>query len=139
MSELAIAAARRVNWAWLRSPTFDLWFILGIPALAVVTGAIVIWAPDLFIPILIFDLWFLGYHHVVATYTRLCFDRKSFSEHWPLVALLPLVALGTLAAAYMIGLWVIVSIYFYWQWFHYTRQSWGISRAYRGKERAALY
>ena len=48
-------------------------------------------------------------------------------------------AIGTLAAAYFVGLWVIVSIYFYWQWFHYARQSWGISRSYRGKERSALY
>jgi hypothetical protein len=138
MSEMTIPVGR-VHWAWLRSSTFDLWFILGIPALAILTGAIVVWAPQLFVPILIIDLWFLGYHHVIATYTRLCFDRNSFSEQWPLVALLPLVAVGTLVAAYVIGIWVIVSIYFYWQWFHYTRQSWGISRAYRGKERAALY
>ena len=130
----------RTHWAWLRNPTFDLSFILGIPALAIFTGLIVVWQPSLFVPILVFDLWFLGYHHVIATYTRLCFDRKSFAEHWPLmVVFLPAVAIGTLAVAYFVGLWVIVSIYFYWQWFHYARQSWGISRAYRGKERSALY
>jgi hypothetical protein len=139
MSDM-IATVTKANWAWLRNPQFDTSFILGIPALAILTGAVVVWQPSLFIPILIFDLWFLGYHHVIATYTRLCFDRKSFSEHWPLlVALLPLVTIGTLAVAFVFGLWTIVSIYFYWQWFHYTRQSWGISRAYRGKERDALY
>jgi hypothetical protein len=139
MSDLAVPAAR-IHWAWLCNPRFDLSFIVGIPALACLTGLIVIAQPHLFTPILIFDLWFLGYHHVISTYTRLCFDRKSLSEHWPLLAgLLPVVALVTLAAAYALGLWIIVSVYFYWQWFHYTRQSWGISRAYRGKERGALY
>src|SRR6185312_16178468 len=127
MSDLTVRVAH-ANWAWLRSPRFDLWFIVGIPGVAVLTGLTVVWQPHLFIPVLIFDLWFLGYHHVISTYTRLCFDRKSFSEHWSLlVVLLPAVTIGTLAVAYTVGVWVIVSTYFYWQWFHYTRQSWGIS------------
>ena len=53
--------------------------------------------------------------------------------------LLPLVAVVTVAVVWVVGLWAIVSVYFYWQWFHYTRQSWGISRMYRGKDREALY
>jgi hypothetical protein len=139
VSDITVPVAH-TNWAWLRNPRFDLFFVFGIPAVAVLTGLVVVWRPSLFIPILIFDLWFLSYHHVISTYTRLCFDRRSFAEHWPLLmVLLPLITLGTLAAAYVLGLWIIVSIYFYWQWFHYTRQSWGISRAYRGKERSALY
>jgi hypothetical protein len=89
---------------------------------------------------LILDLWFLGYHHVISTYTRLCFDRKSLAESRLLIfGLLPLVALVTLALAWIVGVWVIISVYFYWQWFHYARQSWGISRMYRGKNREALY
>jgi hypothetical protein len=135
-----VMQAAHANWAWLRSRQFDLSFILGIPALAMLTGAVVIWQPWLFTPVLIFDLWFLGYHHVISTYTRLCFDRKSFSQHWPLlVVLLPAVAAGTLTVAYAFGLWTVVTVYFYWQWFHYARQSWGISRSYRGKQRDALY
>ena len=31
------------------------------------------------------------------------------------------------------GVWVIASVYLYWQWFHYTRQGWGISQVYRAK------
>jgi hypothetical protein len=139
MSEIALGSGHR-PWPWLRSSRFDLSFILMIPALAVATGLFLVWQPGLFYPVLVFDLWFLGYHHVIATYTRLCFDRKSFAEHWPLMlVLLPLVAIGTLAAAYALGIWIVVSVYYYWQWFHYTRQSWGISRAYRGKDRGALY
>ncbi|RVA03349.1 hypothetical protein EN932_32180 [Mesorhizobium sp. M7A.F.Ca.US.002.01.1.1] len=139
MTDIALPLERG-NWAWLRSPRFDISFILGLPALAFLTGLVIVWQPRFFYPILVFDLWFLGYHHVIATYTRLCFDRKSFAEHWPLlVILLPAVTVGTLAVAYGFGLWTIVSVYFYWQWFHYTRQSWGISRAFRGKQRDALY
>jgi len=139
MTDISVPG-RQTNWAWLRDAKFDLSFVLGIPAVAFLTGAVIHWQPHLFTPILIFDLWFLGYHHVIATYTRLCFDRKSFAEHWSLlVVLLPAVTVGTLAVVYLFGLWTVVSVYFYWQWFHYTRQSWGISRAYRGKERAALY
>lgn len=138
---VSLALETRVrSWQWLRSAQFDLSFILGIFAVAVATGAFVTLQPQWFWPILVFDLWFLGYHHVISTYTRLCFDRKSFQQSkFLLFGLLPLVAVGTLLTAWVIGVWVIVSIYFYWQWFHYTRQSWGISRAYRGKDREAMY
>jgi hypothetical protein len=125
---------------WLRSPQFDGVFIFGIFGVALLTGLVIVQRPELFVPILIFDLWFLGYHHVISTYTRLWFDRKSFAEHRSLVLSLPIfVAAATLAAFYAFGLWIIVSVYFYWQWYHYTRQSWGVSRAYRGKDREALY
>lgn len=139
MSDISVPVVG-THWAWLRSKRFDLSFIVGIPALAFATGLVVVLQPQLFIPILIFDLWFLAYHHVIATYTRICFDRTSFAEHWPLlVILLPAVTIATLAVAYGVGIWTVISVYFYWQWWHYTRQSWGISRAYRGKERSALY
>ena len=139
MTDLTLSAPR-ATWAWLRGPRFDLWFVVGLLALAVLTGLTVVRFPALFVPILTFDLWFLGYHHVISTYTRLCFDKASFAEHRALITvLLPTVVLATVAVAAVAGLWAIVSIYFYWQWFHYTRQSWGISRAYRGKDRHALY
>lgn len=139
MTELAIPAGR-ASWGWLRNPRFDLAFVLGLLGMAVATGALVSHYPAWFLPILTFDLWFLGYHHVISTYTRLCFDRKSAAEHrWHLTVLPALVIAASLAAVWAFGLWVIVSIYFYWQWWHYTRQSWGISRAYRGKDKAALY
>jgi hypothetical protein len=133
-------AAKPEHWPWLRSARFDLSFILAIPAVSVLTGLVVSWRPQLLWPVLVLDLWFLGYHHVISTYTRLCFDKQSLeSSRFLLFGLLPLVAVATLLVAGTVGLWSVVSIYFYWQWFHYTRQSWGISRAYRGKERGALH
>lgn len=128
------------EWRWLRSPNFDLAFVVGIPALSVVVFFTIAIQPALFIPILLVDLWLLGYHHVISTYTRICFDKKSLKENGILLwGLLPAVIIGTLAVAWYVGVWVIVSIYFYWQWFHYARQSWGISKAYRGRDRDALY
>ena len=59
----------------LRSPDFDMFFIAGIPLLAIATGLLVNYNNDLFLPVLAADLWLLGYHHVVATYTRLAFDK----------------------------------------------------------------
>jgi hypothetical protein len=139
MTDLAIPASR-APWPWLRSPAFDLTFVVGLLAVAAATALVVIAYPALFLPVLAFDLWFLGYHHVISTYTRLCFDRRTFAEsRWFLTTLPLLVVAGTLAAVSIFGLWIVVSVYFYWQWFHYTRQSWGVSRAYRGKDRDALY
>lgn len=120
----------------LRGPAFDLIFIAGLAAVAITTGLVVTARPGLFWPILILDLWLLGYHHVIATYTRLAFDRESFREHRALVLYLPLAVMaGVTAIALSAGLWLLVSVYLYWQWFHYTRQSEGISKAYAGRAR----
>lgn len=119
---------------WLRGSGFDLGFVAGTAALALFSGALVLAVPKLFALVLLLDLWFLGYHHVIATYTRLCFDRASFLKHRFLTLWLPILVVGaSLALALTFGLWVLVSIYLYWQWFHYTRQSWGVLQVYRRK------
>jgi hypothetical protein len=132
MASISIEATRQAGW--LRGPGFDIGFIAGTTAIAVVSGALVVMEPRLFAPILLLDLWLLGYHHVIATYTRLCFDRESTRQSRFLIFGLPFVVFGaTLALALGFGLWVLGSVYLYWQWFHYTRQSWGISQIYRRK------
>ncbi len=119
---------------WLRDTQFDRFFILGIATIAIATGLSVVVQPALFVPILVADLWLLGYHHVVSTFTRLCFDARSFRQHRFLVTGLPLIVFLSVAVlAYGVGAWTITTIYLYWQWFHYTRQSWGIAQAYRRK------
>jgi hypothetical protein len=128
------AAAAVSSTGWLRSREFDASFIFGAAALALTSGLLAALIPALFVPILLLDLWLLGYHHVVATYTRLCFDKKSFAEHQALVLWLPLgVVVAVMALFLAVGAWALATIYLYWQWFHYTRQSWGISNAYRRK------
>ena len=92
--------AERTRPAWLRNARFDSAFILGGIGLALLSGTVVVIEPSLFYPILLLDLWVLGYPHVIATFTRLCFDRASFEERKGLVTqLFPAVALATILVA----------------------------------------
>jgi len=120
----------------LRNPAFDTIFIVGFTVVAVTAGLMVTVESSLFVPILLFDLWFLGYHHVVSTYTRLTFDLDSFRKNQDLVLYLPIaVAVVVTLVAVQWGAWLITTIYFHWQWYHYTRQSEGISKAYAAKSK----
>ncbi len=119
---------------WLRSRHYDLTLIRSVALVAIFSGAIVVWNPDLFMFVLMADLWLLGYHHVISTLTRLSFDRQSLRQHRFLVFYLPpIVFAATFLLAWQVGFWAIATLYLYWQWFHYTRQSWGVSQAYRRK------
>ena len=119
---------------WLRSKGFDITFVHGVTALGLLSGLIVLTNPDLFRWVLIADLWLLGYHHVISTFSRLAFDKQSLHDNRFFVFVLPLIVFATtFTVAWSIGAWVITSVYLYWQWFHYTRQSWGISQVYRAK------
>ena len=89
--------------------------VLGAPALAFLSGAVIVYEPSWFYPILIVDLWVLGYHHVIATFTRLCFDRASYEERrWMILYLVPAVAAATVLLAWLVGIWAVVTVYFYW-------------------------
>lgn len=123
-----------VNYGWLRSTSFDLTLILGVAALALLSAGICIIKPSWFTMVLLIDLWVLGYHHVVSTFTRLAFDKDSFTQYKFLVLGLPvIVAVCATALSFMIGPWTLATIYLYWQWFHYTRQSYGLMRVYQAK------
>ncbi len=116
---------------WLAGRSFDRLFIFGTASFALAMGLLAAGLPGLLIPVLIVNLWALGYHHVIATFTRLCFDAKSRRRSLLLVyALLPAVLGLALFLAKTVGPWILTSLYLYVQWFHYARQSWGISRAY---------
>jgi hypothetical protein len=119
---------------WLRSRGFDAWFIAGTAALGISAGCAAVIEPELAWPLILADLWLLGYHHVIATFTRVCFDRHSLRAHLGLVTWLPLAILAVVVALVAAtGLWILTSIYLYWQWWHYTRQSWGVAQVYRRK------
>ena len=131
-----VAAAESLppQHGWLRSRAFDVTFVHGITALALLSGLIVVVRPEWFTAVLIADLWLLGYHHVISTYTRLVFDKGSLREYRFFIFVLPFIVFAcTFTLAWNFGVWIIATIYLYWQWFHYTRQSWGISQVYRAK------
>ena len=110
---------------------FDITFIALIPLLGITAGMLSHINTNYFQILLILDLWVLGYHHVISTYTRLAFDRDAFDNRKFLIFYLPiLVAFSVGIIAWSIGLIAIATIYLHWQWYHYTRQSEGISKAY---------
>ena len=117
---------------WLRSAAFDVGFVGGVLLVALAMGGVATVHPGLFGAVLVLDFWLLAYPHVASTYTRVAFDRHSARRHWfLLLGLPPLVVLGTAGTAAVGGAVLLNTVYFYWQTFHYTRQSDGIARAYR--------
>jgi hypothetical protein len=133
------AKTRGFETGWLMNAGYDSLFIFGILALAVGSGLLVWFNPSLFVPVLLADLWLLGYHHVISTFTKLAGTAEDRKENAFLIYKLPfLVLAGVGALAYGIGIWSVVTIYFFWQWFHYTRQSYGISSFYRRKTTQAV-
>jgi hypothetical protein len=124
--------------AWLRDRNFDLNFLFAITALALFSGWAAIAYPKLAPLIILADLWLLGYHHVLSTYTRLCFDGESARKHRFLLFGLPwIVLVATALIVWQLGVWAVITLYFYWQWFHYGRQSWGVGKAYQRKAQSA--
>ena len=88
-------------------------------------------------PVLYLDLFLLGYHHVIATYTRLGFDSKSLIENRVLMFYLPPAVLLSVVVLALIGqVWVIATIYLHWQWYHYTRQSEGVAKSIKFKSKS---
>ncbi len=119
---------------WLSGVRLDLLFVAGTAAVGLTAGLSSHFEPSLFGALLVADLWLLGYHHVISTFTRLTFDAESFQKYRWLVTKLPFaVVAGVLAMALGIGAWTLPTVYLYWQWWHYTRQSYGVAQMYRLK------
>ena len=138
-STIAPVAQPSTEAGWMRNRPFDVHFVWTTSLLALAAGLAGLVEPRLFAVVLAIDVWALGYHHVVSTFTRLTFDRESFGRYRNLVIQLPIaVTVITLAAVISCGYWVLPTVYLYWQWFHYTRQSYGIERIYRRKAGATV-
>jgi hypothetical protein len=106
--------------------------LLAVPALALGLGGAVALAPSLFFYVLTFDIWVLAYPHITSTYTRIAFDRASARRHWFLLTVLPVLTLaGTAGIGALGGAGGLFTAYYIGQTYHYTRQSYGIARAYR--------
>src|SRR5947209_19975710 len=91
---------------WLRSPSFDSLFVGGGALVALLATVTVVVEPRLFPLILFTDMWLLGFHHVLSTFTRLTFDSESFRAHRFLVLGLPWIVLaGVVVLVYAVGGW----------------------------------
>lgn len=117
---------------WLSSARFDLAFIAGIALLA--AGMAVstdIW-PALFLPMLAVHSWLFGYEHLWSTYTNLFMHRDDRARYRGLIWLAPpLVLVALYATGHKFGLKGLLVVYFFAQFFHTVRQSWGIAQQYR--------
>lgn len=123
----------------MRGIRFDSLLVLGCTAVALLFGAIAYANPVdpyVFSVLLLADIYLLGSHHIVAMYTRLCFDKESLKENRFYLTGLPVLVIAGIVLAMWIsnGPEIITTVYLYWQWFHYTRQSYGITRIYARKE-----
>lgn len=117
---------------WLRGRDFDLWLICGLTFGALAAGVAIAFQPLMLGPILLIDTWLLGYPHVAATFMRMAPDSIGFRTHRFLIFGLPVIVVaGTAALALGFGIALIATIYFYWQWYHTLRQSWGVAQLYR--------
>jgi hypothetical protein len=117
---------------WLRGRKFDLALIMGVTGLALTAATVITVAPETVFLIWLLDAWFLGYPHVAATFVRLAPDRAGLHRHRFLIFVLPVIVLATtIGLASVGGIALIATIYFFWQWFHTMRQSWGIAQIYR--------
>ena len=111
---------------------FDLAFILGVPALACAMGLAVAFDSALFLPLLAVHTWCFSFDHVISTFTRLVGapeDRRRY--RFLVYALPPLVFAALFVASRAVGVVGLATFYFLFQWFHTTRQSWGIAQHYR--------
>ena len=123
----ATAAPRSFVW----NERFDAALLVAPFALGLLAAAVVTSNPALYAAVVVADLWFLGYHHVVSTYTRLGFSSRALIRNRFLALdLLVVIVLATTLLAFTAGAWVVASAFLYLQWFHYMRQGYGISRMY---------
>lgn len=125
------AAAPAFSRSFVWNERFDSTLLMAPLALGLLAAAAVTSNPALYAAVVVADLWFLGYHHVVSTYTRLGFSSRGLRRNRFLAFdLLLVIVLATMALAFTAGAWVVASAFLYLQWFHYMRQGYGISRMY---------
>lgn len=117
---------------WLRDRRFDLGMIGGVLLLALALGWAANAGPGWFVVALWVDTWLIAYPHVASMWMRVLVDRAHARRQWFLwTALPPLVLLGTAGLAALGGATALNTLYYHWQSWHYTRQSYGITRAYQ--------
>jgi hypothetical protein len=117
--------------AWLKDSRFDLTLIFGVTAVACAMGGAAAISPSLFIPLLAVHTWCFSFHHVVITFSRVAGLPEDRRRHRFLLRAPPLAFALVFAVGQFGGIGVLNTGYFFLQWFHSVRQSWGIAQHYR--------
>src|SRR4026207_1434788 len=117
--------------AFVWNESFDATLLVAPLALGLLAAAVVTANPAIYAAVVRGDLWFLGYHHVVSTYTRLGFSSRGLLRNRFLALdLLVVIVLATTLLAFTAGAWGVAPAFLYRRWFHYMRRGYGISRMY---------
>lgn len=123
-----------------RSRVFDHFFVWGIAIIGIISAYLVYFNIVSFFTIFILDIYLLGYHHVISTFTRFSYDKHSLIENRKLLLYSPVLVIFAVAFLYFqFGLVGISTVYLHWQWYHYTRQSEGLSKAFGIKTKNKIY
>lgn len=118
---------------------FERIFLFGSCAVGLVLFALLNLQALPLVVAIFFYTWFVAQPHFVSTYTRVRFTGQYLRQNIFLIGILPVLVFCTLLALYKIfGLWIYMSLYMYVQWFHFTRQSYGVSRFYRRRSGGTL-
>ena len=101
--------------------------------LVLTTVAIVKFDTKFFAIVFFIDVWLFSQPHVISTFFKKAtyerFSKKSLIL-WFVILLLTLYFI-----LHYKGIVIIFSIYFFWQWFHYFRQNYGIALAEKNHHR----
>lgn len=120
-----------ISASYLYSKSVDVFFVVGIPLVALISMSVVLWKPELFGLMFLLDLNLLGYHHVISTFTRFQLNQEnSRLNKWLLLYAPPFILSALFGLADFGGAALIVTAYLHWQWWHYTRQSEGMAKIY---------
>ena len=107
-------------------------FIAGIALFAGGMATATVVSPLLFLPMLTIHTWLFGYEHLWATYTKLILNPDDRARHRALIYLVPpIVLLCLFGFGQAFGLKGLYILYFFGQFFHTVRQSWGLAQQYR--------
>jgi hypothetical protein len=81
--------------------------------------------------LLLFETLFFANPHLISSYLRVYTQKAEIEKYQIYTIYIPIFLLTILVLTYGLnGLWWIGSVYFYWQWWHHARQSFGIGRKY---------
>jgi len=118
---------------WLRNPSFDLMWLVGLPALGAAAALVVF--P--FVAPVAWPIYALttGQAHFAATYARVYLEPAELHRFWRAAVFLPgyllAAVLLTMALGGETGLAALFTLAFAWGYWHYTRQAFGVARQYQ--------
>ncbi len=138
LASLAPSAILPARSIWLRSPSFDLAWLVGLPTLG---AALALIAFPIIAPVA-WPIYALttGQAHFAATYARVYFEPAELHRWWRAAVFLPgyilAAVLVVMALGGELGLATLFTFAFAWGYWHYARQAFGVACHYQRRVQA---